>query len=132
MKTTKIYDGNNLIAYIINTQTLPDKTTFVTTPDCQQQVGYIVYPENSEIPAHIHQPQHRELSKTTEVLVVISGRCLVDFYRENKTKLVTHLLEKDDVVIILDGGHGFRMLEDTTFLEVKQGPYHGTSEKINL
>jgi hypothetical protein len=34
-----------------------------------------------------------------------------------------------DVVVLLDGGHGFRMLEDTVLLEIKQGPYSGLGEK---
>jgi hypothetical protein len=29
----------------------------------------------------------------------------------------------------MTGGHGFRMLEDTVLLEVKQGPYGGQAEK---
>jgi hypothetical protein len=32
-------------------------------------------------------------------------------------------------VIFVDGGHGFRILEDTVLLEVKQGPYTGLEEK---
>ena len=32
-------------------------------------------------------------------------------------------------MLMIDGGHGFRMLEDTVFLEVKQGPYTGVDEK---
>jgi hypothetical protein len=35
----------------------------------------------------------------------------------------------DDVMLMAGGGHGFRMLEDTVFLEVKQGPDTGTDEK---
>jgi len=34
-----------------------------------------------------------------------------------------------DVVLMVGGGHGFRMLEDTLFLEVKQGPYLDREEK---
>jgi hypothetical protein len=32
-------------------------------------------------------------------------------------------------MLMLAGGHGFRLLEDTTFVEVKQGPYTGLEEK---
>jgi hypothetical protein len=34
-----------------------------------------------------------------------------------------------DVVVLLGGGHGFRMIEDSVLIEVKQGPYFGTQEK---
>jgi hypothetical protein len=30
---------------------------------------------------------------------------------------------------MVGGGHGFRMLENTVLLEVKQGPYTGIDEK---
>ena len=30
---------------------------------------------------------------------------------------------------IMDGGHGFKMLDDTMFLEIKQGPYTVVDEK---
>src|SRR5262245_45378158 len=29
-------------------------------------------------------------------------------------------------------GHGFRMLDDTVFLEVKQGPYRGPDERLRF
>jgi hypothetical protein len=32
-------------------------------------------------------------------------------------------------MLMVAGGHGFRMLEDTVILEVKQGPYTGEDEK---
>jgi len=32
-------------------------------------------------------------------------------------------------MLMVTGGHGFRMLENTVFLEVKQGPYTGLEEK---
>ena len=30
-----------------------------------------------------------------------------------------------DKILLAQGGHGFEMLEDTVFFEVKQGPYAG-------
>jgi hypothetical protein len=38
-------------------------------------------------------------------------------------------LRAGDIAIAVGGGHGFRMLEDTVLLEVKQGPYPGQTEK---
>ncbi len=34
-----------------------------------------------------------------------------------------------DILVLVSGGHGFRMLEDTVLMEVKQGPYTGLKEK---
>jgi hypothetical protein len=33
---------------------------------------------------------------------------------------------------MIGGGHGFRMLEDTVLLEIKQGPYSGIQEKVRF
>jgi hypothetical protein len=38
-------------------------------------------------------------------------------------------LRSGDITLMVGGGHGFRMQEDTVFLEVKQGPYTGIDEK---
>jgi hypothetical protein len=34
-----------------------------------------------------------------------------------------------DLKLMVGGGHGFRMLEDTVLLEFKQGPQTGLDEK---
>jgi hypothetical protein len=49
--------------------------------------------------------------------------------RENQQILATRELRCGDIMLMVGGGHGFRMLEDTVFLEVKQGPYIGLDEK---
>lgn len=66
---------------------------------------------------------------TSEVLVVRHGRCEVDFYADDLSLVATRELSAGDVMLMVGGGHGFRMLEDTVFLELKQGPYLGVDEK---
>ena len=78
---------------------------------------------------HVHVPLERSLVGTSEVLIVRSGRCEMDVYDDDRALVTTRELAAGDVVVIFAGGHGFRMLEDTTFLEVKQGPYTGLDEK---
>ena len=43
--------------------------------------------------------------------------------------VATRELLPGDIMLMVGGGHGFRMLEDTVLLEVKQGPYTGLDEK---
>jgi hypothetical protein len=38
-------------------------------------------------------------------------------------------LNVGEVMLVIGGGHGFRMLEYTILLEIKQGPYTGEIEK---
>lgn len=121
-------DGKPL-AYIIKIETLPEKTTFLTPPEFKQQVGFVVYSAGEEITRHLHLPLDRHLTGTSEVLVVEKGRCLVDIYDDYKALVETCDLQIGDVLLMVGGGHGFRMLEDTVFLEIKQGPYLGLEEK---
>jgi len=39
------------------------------------------------------------------------------------------ILETGDIVMLVNGGHGFSLLEDTILFEIKQGPYTGLVEK---
>jgi mannose-6-phosphate isomerase-like protein (cupin superfamily) len=117
------------LAYIIRAEMKPAKTTFVTPPEFKQQVGFIVYPAGGEIQRHDHRPLERHLLGTSEVLVVQRGRCEIDIYNEDRELVATRELRPGDIMLMVGGGHGFRMLEDTVFLEIKQGPYTGEEEK---
>lgn len=122
------WDGKPL-AYIIKAALLPDRTTFLTPPEFKQQVGYVVYPAGGEIARHVHRDLERHLIGTSEVLVVKSGRCLIDVYNDARELVATRELLPGDVMLMVGGGHGFRMLETTVLLEIKQGPYTGLEEK---
>ena len=117
------------LAYIIRASLNPEQTTFLTPPEFKQQVGYIVYPAGGEIARHVHRPLERHLIGTSEVLIVKKGRCLIDIYNDDRELVATRELYPGDVMLMVGGGHGFRMLEDTVFLEIKQGPYTGLDEK---
>ncbi len=117
------------LAYIIRGGLMPATTMFLTPPDFKQQVGFVVYSAGQEIARHLHRPLQRHLVGTSEVLVIKKGRCAIDVYDDSKQVVATRELRAGDLMLMVGGGHGFRMLEDTVFLEVKQGPYTGVDEK---
>ena len=117
------------LAIIIRHNFLPQKTTFLTPTDYKQQIGFIVYPAGGEVPRHVHRPLHRQLVGTSEVLVVRQGHCVADIYNDERELIASRELREGDVILLVAGGHGFRMLTDTVLLEVKQGPYTGIEEK---
>jgi hypothetical protein len=102
---------------------------FVTPNAATLQVGFVVYPAGGRIARHVHRPIERTISGTSEVLVVRSGACELDVYDSSHTLVATRLLTRGDVMVMLAGGHGFRVTEDAVLLEVKQGPYTGPDEK---
>ena len=122
------WDGKPL-SYIIRAEMKPDKTTFLTPQEFNLQVGFVVYPAQGEIVRHIHKPLERHITGTSEVLVIKKGRCEIDIYNDNRELVATRELRTGDILLMVGGGHGFRMLEDTILLEIKQGPYTGLEEK---
>jgi len=92
-------------------------------------VGFVVYPRGGEIQRHVHRPLERHLIGTSEVIVVRQGRCEIDIFNNQRQLVATEQLREGDILLMVDGGHGFRMLEDTVFLEIKQGPYTGLDDK---
>ncbi|HOX06163.1 MAG TPA: hypothetical protein PK280_07160 [Planctomycetota bacterium] len=125
----RIEKGGRPLAYIIRTAGAPKETTFLTPPEFKQQVGFVVYPKGGEVARHLHREIERRLVGTSEVLIVQQGRCLADVYDDAGVLAATRELGPGDLMLMVGGGHGFRMLEDTVFLEVKQGPYTGLDEK---
>jgi hypothetical protein len=117
------------LTYIIRNGLLPEKTTFLTPPEFKQQVGFVVYPKDGEIARHYHRDLERHLVGTSEVLVIRKGRCEIDIFNDDCDLVATRELNTGDIMLMVGGGHGFRMLEDTVLLEVKQGPYTGLEEK---
>lgn len=124
-------DGKTL-AVIVRAELSPAETTFLTPPEYNMQLGFVVYPSGGAVEPHSHVPLERHLVGTSEVLLVRRGRCEMDVYDDERRLVSTHELGPGDVILMIAGGHGFRMLEDTTLLEVKQGPYTGLEEKIRF
>ena len=47
----------------------------------------------------------------------------VKIFNSEKVLLSTEILDTNSIACFYGGGHGFRILEETSFLEIKQGPY---------
>jgi hypothetical protein len=124
-----IKDDEEVLAIIIPVDYKPDKTDFLTPLDYKQQLGFIVYQGGQAIVPHCHIPMNRSLVGTSEVLFIRSGKVEVDLYTKDKKLLVTRVLNQGDMILLVSGGHGFRMQKDTIMVEVKQGPYIGVEEK---
>jgi mannose-6-phosphate isomerase-like protein (cupin superfamily) len=121
--------GGHPLTYIIRGGQLPDRTTFLTPPEFKQQVGYVAYPAGGEIARHAHRPLERHMIGTSEVLFVLKGRARIDVYDDSHALVASRELAQGDVMLMVGGGHGFRIIEDTVFMEIKQGPYAGVDEK---
>jgi len=117
------------ISTIIRKEFMPTVTVFIS-PDCYyQQLGFVVYPKDGTVPRHAHLPLQRHLVGTPETLIIRKGSADVELYALDKTFLGAWSLQEGDIIQLVAGGHCFRCTEDTIFLEIKQGPYTGLTEK---
>jgi hypothetical protein len=124
-----ISDGETPLAYIVNASWRPQATEFLTPDDFSQQMGMIVYGAGEQIVPHVHIPVERQITGTTECIVVREGECEIDIYSADRKFIASRRLQTGTIILLLGGGHGFRMIEDTVLFEVKQGPYVGNRDK---
>ena len=128
----KIIHNDKILAIIIGTDFKQDGITFFTDDNFSQQLGYMNRPEGYEIAPHRHNLIPREVVLTQETLFIKSGKIRVDFYDDKQTYLESRILSKGDVILLATGGHGFKMLEQSEIVEVKQGPYVGERDKVRF
>ena len=126
MNSEKIMDGNLILAIVIRGADWEDGLHFVSSDGDYQQVGIWGYGKGQKLAPHIHLIEPREVLRTQEVVFVKDGRIKADIYTEKGEFLKSVELGKGDSIILLNGGHGYEILQDNTkVLEVKNGPYIG-------
>ncbi|SFF18323.1 cupin domain-containing protein [Thermoflexibacter ruber] len=128
----RIIHQDELLAVIIRANYSKEGIEFFTTDDSSQQLGYMKRPKDYTIPPHRHNLVPREVHLTQEVLFIKSGKVRVDFYSNSQHYIESRILTSGDVILLADGGHGFKMLEPSEMIEVKQGPYCGETDKIRF
>lgn len=119
-------------AIIISSDHHSDGIEFLTESTYSQQLAYMHHPEGKYIDAHIHNIEKRQIEYTQEVLIVRRGKLRVDFYTEEKQYIESTVLSDGDVILLVSGGHGFKVLEELEMIEVKQGPYLETNDKVRF
>jgi len=124
-----IRNGDQLLAILVPHEFEEPGITFFTPDDLSQQLAYMRHPAGKQIAAHGHNPVPREVQYTHEVLVIKRGKLRVDFYDDTAGYLESRILRTGDVILLMGGGHGFEILEETEMFEVKQGPYAGGADK---
>lgn len=120
------------MAIVIGPSQVDEGITFMTQESEELQIGLLRWKAGHEIEAHSHRPLQRLLASTAEVLFVRHGRVEMNLFTPEGDFLSSRILSSGDVVALLRGGHGFRMLEDAEIVEVKQGPYTGIDEKYRF
>ena len=106
--------------------------TFFTENESTQQFGYMKHKRNHIIKPHLHKKRLTKIYYTSEVILILKGILRVDFYDQFKKYLFSKILNPSDIIMLVSGGHGFKILKDVEMLEIKQGPYNLIKDKIKF
>lgn len=128
----QITHNNKILGVIIYHNYQKEGIAFFTPDDFSQQLGYMNRPKDYVIEPHVHNLVERKVVLTQEVLLIKSGKVRVDFYDDDRMYLESRVLTSGDVVLLASAGHGFKMLEQSEIIEVKQGPYCGELDKVRF
>ena len=106
--------------------------SFFTKNDSNQQIGYMKHSKNYVIKPHLHIKRLTKIFLTSEVIILKKGKLRVDFYDEKRKYLFSIYINKDEIIMLVHGGHGFKVMKDVEMLEIKQGPYVLSKDKIKF
>ena len=106
--------------------------TFFTPKESTQQFGYMKHKKKYVIRPHLHKKRLTKILNTTEVILILKGILRVDFYTQFEKYLSSKILKENDIIMLVHGGHGFKVLKDVEMLEIKQGPYSLNKDKIKF
>ena len=91
------------------------------------QVGVWGHYENGKyLQNHVHNCIDRIANRTYEVLYMINGSMDVEIFTLDREHVETFSIHKGEILILMECAHGYTITEDdTTVLEVKNGPFFG-------
>jgi hypothetical protein len=121
-------------AMIIRANATSDaKYNFLTDSANPLQLGMNFYQAGEVIKAHYHLKRQIDTNSVVQEFILIgAGRAFLRLYDAAEQREFTgRQLEAGDMVLLLAGGHGFDVQDDTKIVEIKLGPYDGkTKDKV--
>ena len=124
MEVIKSHDGKTVVLVVRN-EFNKEGTNFISENHYPLQVGINSYRKNEKVKPHSHINRRIATKTAQEVIYIKNGKAKLNLYDGNNSKFQTLILSTGDLVFFVSGGHGFEMIEKTTMIEVKQGPYKG-------
>jgi len=129
----KILHKKRLFALIVRGQFRKKSgVNFFTSKEATQQFGFMKHKKNHVIKPHKHNKRLTRILRTTEVILLLKGTLRVDFYNDKCRYLFSKKINERDIIMLIHGGHGFKVLKNAEMIEVKQGPYSLASDKIKF
>lgn len=122
-------ETGNALALVVSSSFSTPGVSFLTPDSFGQQIAVMNRPKGEIIQSHTHLPVSRDLVGTQEVLLIKTGKVRVDLYNNDQSYVTSVNLHSGDLILLCGGGHGFEMIENSSFVEVKQGPFTPGGDK---
>ncbi|MDG1153233.1 MAG: hypothetical protein P8N25_00035 [Alphaproteobacteria bacterium] len=125
MAVNEIKDGDVILARHVTAQEWEKGgLNFYSEDNEFIQVGTWGYDSGKELLAHTHNNVERTVNITQETLYIRRGRIKARIYNLKLELVAEWEAGEGDIMILMQGGHGYDILEDgTQVLEVKNGSY---------
>lgn len=105
---------------------------FITSDDQEFQIGLMKRERGYKIDAHFHKKIKRQIQNTSEALFIKTGkiRCTI-FDTINSSNKKTFDIAAGDLLVIFNSAHEFTFIEDSEIIEIKQGPFIESKNRID-
>jgi len=108
-------------------------TKFCSPTASSMQFGLLAHEKGFVEPAHYHKPLDRKISDLQQMFVVQKGKVAVEFFDREGRLFKEVVLGPGDAILLCDGAHSIKVIEDMQCVSVKQGPFLGDkNDKINI
>tara|TARA_B100000902_G_scaffold65048_1_gene71606 strand:+ start:2720 stop:3148 length:429 start_codon:yes stop_codon:yes gene_type:complete len=118
-----------IFGYLITYNKNKRGVNFLTPNYLNHQVAHINHKKKHIIKPHRHFKNKRVINYTSEVLIIQKGKLRVDFYTKNEKYVFSKIIKKDQIIILINDGHGFETITPVQMIEIKQGPYNMKKDK---
>ena len=125
-------NNNNILALFLSANENKKEKNFYTSNDYELQLASFRLEKGQEILRHYHPQQKREILNTSESLILFEGKLEISIYDKDNKFLTSETMMAGDVCLLISGGHSIDVIEDSNFIEVKQGPYDANTDKIRF
>lgn len=123
-----IKNGKILAKYITQEDIKPGLISFTNDNEFLQVVAWGHYEKGKYLQDHWHNEFPRTARRTYEVVYVVKGAIEARLFDLDLTPVETLVVHQGELLILLESAHGYTILEeDTTVLEIKNGPFMGVN-----
>ena len=115
-------------AEIIWADTRVERTVFYSPQESSFQFGLLAHAAGYVEEPHTHRTSIRRIADLQQMFIVQLGVVDVQLFTNDGLLFREIRLRAGDAIVLIDGPHAIRVVEDMQALSVKQGPFFGNEQ----